>query len=649
MVAALLLISQSAETIQLGTVDVGGRQIAVTVPKARGPFTPDTPHTVVDGWSYETKPDGTPGVRYKSDGGWGEVADAYAAASARAASAPEYRVRVFVLENTFLLEEGTDGVWRERPGSMSPAQKEEVYASLARLKALAEVAGDGGVRLTFEVTVDPDIVFRTTKQGAPEFRPQDVVALSPSQRPVPQGTLGPTFVFDEIAPRFNNDAFEAEDGKYRGPYSSVFVIHAMGTWDAATYLVDRTPLTSFSLSSVGKRDLGIQLFYAWQQHLDVAAAASRRKASWTTPLLVGEDLPTVPHVFDTPLSANALTIGNRMQNPGFADTVFPNQDRAVRAMRITPMIEPHQNEQPTEAMKWLLDLKSTPRDESVTRLREILKGNELDLRLNALATLGRIKCPELIPDVAPMTSSAFPGEAYMAIRALVFQDEDRAWSQIANCAVRGPFGANYMFAAQALAAKKEDITLEVLGMSLLSQSWHARLAAVGTINAMDTEQAGVVASATLGGAEPDPVVRFAIVSKPRPQSSLFARRLLFAAVNDESEWVRTASYLALIDSETEEIRKDALRGVRDPSVGVRLAILKAMEERKKDYYRPALQIAVIDADPVVRAAALRAFATQPGDVTIAEVQNTVSDPSPLVKRALQDLAKAKGLQIPPQP
>jgi hypothetical protein len=166
---------------------------------------------------------------------------------------------------------------------------------------------------------------------------------------------------------------------------------------------------------------------------------------------------------------------------------------------------------------------------------------------------------------------------------------------------------------------------------------------------MESEQASVVASATLGGAEPDPAVRFAIVSKPRPESGLFARRLLFAAVNDESEWVRTASYLALIDSVIDEIRNDALRGVRDPSVGVRLAVLKAMEERKRDHYRPALRIAVVDAEPIVRAAALRAFASQPGEVTLAEVQNTVGDTSPLVKRALQELAKAKGLQIPPKP
>ena len=95
------------------------------------------------------------------------------------------------------------------------------------------------------------------------------------------------------------------------------------------------------------------------------------------------------------------------------------------------------------------------------------------------------------------------------------------------------------------------------------------------------EQSAIVSSATLGSTEPDPAVRFAIVSKLRPQSGLFSRRVLFAAVNDDSEWVRTTSYLALIDNQAEEIRNDALKGVRDDSVGVRLAILAAMTASPK--------------------------------------------------------------------
>ncbi len=926
MIAAILTLALSVQTVQLGTVDVGGRQVAVTVPSLRGPFGPGSSHVVIDGFNFEVKPDMNLGVRYRSDAGWGEVADFYPAAAAKSASAPEYKVKVFIIENTSILEKGRDGVWRERIGSLSPGMKDEIYSALARLKALAETAADGGVRLTFDVTVDADLVFRVAQEGVTkEYRPAptEVVRITPSQRPEEKGLLGPGFIFDEIGPRINNDAFETEDGKYRGPYSSVFVIHAMKTWDAATYVLDRTPVSSFSLATFTDREpgnaLSIQLFYAWLQHLGVAAKASLRDVAYTGALPTGDDLPRVPRVYNTLITPTLLKNGNRLQSPGYGEGVARREfgeiefsvsdaramdfekipyvsadgvqgasrtvhtqelvgrmggDRAYDAVhpsvlakylearagakpvarvadpnggwdrilfrrldllendcralglqigsfpamrmigpgptvgkiefspskigdfeatlendptvgqivnvkengadrrgyavlassdggdalfrveegtgltfkascdlidayvlrlvtrkgrtvdvqlfgktqvpaevqgtyavveasrrhgpfwndfkvsigkelageeiievRLAPPEfaeyydrpsdgsktlkigaisfgpaqsgEPQQSEPVAEELKWLLGLKAPLDEAGVQLIRTMLRGNDLELRLNALGALTTVKNPELIPDLGIFTSSAFTGEAYLAFQALKNQGDDKAWSQIASAAIRGPFGANFMFAADALGEKKEDVTLQVLGMSLLSSSWHARLAAIRSVNGIDSEQGAIIASAALGSTEPDPVVRFAIVNKRRPASGLFARRVLFAAVNDDSEWVRTSGYLALIDSEFEEIRNDALKGVRDTSVGVRLAILAAMTANRKDYYRSALRAAVIDGQAVVRAAALRAFAVQPGEVVVAEVQNTLSDTSPLVKAALQELAKAKGLAIPP--
>jgi hypothetical protein len=300
-----------------------------------------------------------------------------------------------------------------------------------------------------------------------------------------------------------------------------------------------------------------------------------------------------------------------------------------------------------ETVQWLKELSGTFDEGTVERLRTILRSDVAIHRLNAIGALTRAKAIALAPDLGQLAASALPGEANLAIQALKSQADDKAWSQIASVAIRGPFGANYMFAAEALAEKKEDVTLELLGLSLLSLSWHARLAAVKTVNQIETEQAAIVASATLSSPEPDPAVRFAIASKPRPGSELLARRLLFAAVNDESEWVRAKSYLALIDSPTVEIRDQALRGVRDESVAVRLALLSAMAKSPKDHYRPALRTAVVDGAAVVRAAALRAFAVQPGEVVSAEVQNTLTDPNPLVRAALLELAKAKNIEVPP--
>jgi hypothetical protein len=170
-----------------------------------------------------------------------------------------------------------------------------------------------------------------------------------------------------------------------------------------------------------------------------------------------------------------------------------------------------------------------------------------------------------------------------------------------------------------------------------------------SLNLFDSEKAAVVASATLSTGDPDPLVRYTIVSKARPGSELYARRVLWAAVNDESEWVRAASYLSLIDSPIAEFREQALRGVRVDSVAVKLALLRAMERDPKDHYRSALRFAVVDSQAVVRALALRAFAVQSGEVALAEIQNTLNDPSPLVHSALVYLAAKKGLQLPPQP
>ena len=910
MIGALLsltLVSQTTDVVELGSVDVGGKQVAVTVPAARGPYGPNSPHVEIDGFKYIVGADFNLGARYKSDGGWGEVADEYPAAAQRAASAPEYRIKVFIHDNTSILEEGRDGVWRERYGSMSQAHKDAVYSSLARMKALAETAAGGRVRVTFDVTVDSDLLFRVSRPAEP-VAGSGPVRMTAGSDVSASGLLGARWVYEEIAPRINNDPFETDDNRYRGPYSSVFVIHAMRTWDVSSFVIDRTPVTSVSWPTFTDRSpgeaLSIQLFYAWLQHLALSADASLKDSPFGPSLPVGESLPRSPHVFGTPLPDAVLTRGNRFADPGFgegskSDGPFTADDARTIAIEKLPRIGPpglstrdgvvqigsdlavraplaatFMRENPTarakgraanslggldyvvfegarrkdsdlsslgltlgtfpsvrvagpvpttgtvelspswtgdfaavlsndpqvgpfvnvaesgedrrgyavlassdggdplfrvtegsglrfkascdlaesyvlrlvtksgkehdvllfgeapvpaeaaavsvsdarrrpapfwqefsvrlpeslvgedvvevrvappryasfygrrsdatkslkvgapsfgpytavetapppvadETVQWLKGLSGTLDEAATERLRTILRSDFATHRLNAIGALTRAKAIALAPDLGQLAASALPGEASLAIQALKSQADDKAWSQIASVAIRGPFGANYMFAAEALAEKKEDVTLELLGLSLLSLSWHARLAAVRTVNQIETEQAAIVASATLSSPEPDPVVRFAIASKPRPGSELLARRLLFAAVNDESEWVRAKSYLALIDSPTVEIRDQALRGVRDESVAVRLALLSAMAKSPKNHYRPALRLAVVDGAAVVRAAALRAFAVQPGEVVSAEVQNTLTDPNPLVRAALLELAKAKNIEVPP--
>jgi hypothetical protein len=836
MLTALVTIALAAtQDIQLGTVDVGGRQVAVTVPASRGPFTDSTPNVAADGWKFQLLPDGSTGVRYRSDGGWGEVADAYPAAAKNAAAAAEYRIKVFLLTNTMLLEHGRDGLWRERTGSMTAVEQDEVFSALARFKALAEAATNGAVRVTFDVTVDDDLLFRVADGAAPTAS-EDVVRMTATEAPAGGAVLGPSFIHAEIGPRINNDPFTSEDGKYNGPYSSVFVIHAMRTWDVSTYILDRTPATSVSWATFSDRDpgpaLSIQLYYAWAQHLTVSARAHGHVNVVERELPKGHKLPESPQVFNVEFPATLLRLGNHLASPGFFDgqgaseqlltqpappkttgsvlaqpifsppaeqglldptvlvsgdfdavltddpivsravvvqesnfnrrgcvvlarsdtaaplivvapdtgvqlrvscdlpdsfvvrfitadgetldalifgeALVPNETKieanktidlrrqpgpfwsefkipigealagksvvevqlappqfaqyydrmsdGTKSLKVGPIsFGPMTNpdtamHQPENAdLAWLVGLRDTLSDADLSRMRGLLAHADPSIKLNALGTMNRIKRPELIPDIARNTGSGGYGVAYLSVNALRHQDETAAWSNIAVTAINGPFAHNYQFVSEALGDKVEDTTLQVLGISLLQRSWHARLSAVRTVNKIESEVAAIVASATLTTPEPDAAVRFEITRKPRQSHDLFARRLLWAAVNDDSEWVRAASYVSLLDSPFEQIREQALRGVRDESVAVRLAVLGAMTKSPKDHYRTALRAAVVDAEAVVRAAALRAFAVQPGEVVIAEVQNTLTDTSPLVKAALQELAKAKGLQIPPKP
>lgn len=913
MLTATIALILLQDTVQLGTVDVSGRAVAVTVPAARGPYNDSTPHVEINGWKYVVDGSSNLGARYRTDGGWGEVAEAYPAVSAKSAAAPEYRVRVFLFTNTNIVEEGQDGVWRERRGTIEPSTVEEIYSALARFKAMAEVAAEGGVRLTFDVTSDDDLLFRFSEKGT--LPPSEGIArLSVGTEPASGSLLGAEFVYNEIGPRVNNDPFESEDGKYRGPYSSVFVVHGMRTRDVSTFVLDRTPVTTVSwptFSDFGKGDaLSVLLFRAWVGHLSASASARSYDVAMTpaAPWAGG-----APGVFDVPLSAELLRLGNRMATPAYNDppeesgvvlsavsaesfdlarlpyvpleetakwnprgrtvTDFGGGRYAVRGDLTSRFLRTHANAKavsrfhdPRGGWDWAVceapglsaandvaalqvqptslpaaailspgpeqaqiglapmgygDFKASVTDDplrgpvanveesgmdrrgyvvlatagpgqtlfrataqnglkfraqcelpdayvlrlvgrsglqadvqlfgqtlvpnevrlaplvidaskaygqtwadydvplaaldgedivevrvappayascydrtsdgskpfritsitvglttnsaanaplpqdpdiawlrgltqpfdapTVSKLKLLLGGTNPAVKLNALGAMTRLKNIELIPDLAMHTSSGSSGEAFLSVRALLNQEDDRAWSSIAFSAVRGPFGHSYKFAADALVGKKEDVTLELLSIPLISRSHHARLAAARSLSMFTGEQAGVVASATLSNGDPDPMVRFALVRRPRPDSELFARRALFAAVNDDSEWVRAAAYLSLIDSPFVDVRDEAVRGVRDESIAVRLALLEAMAAHPQEHYRAALRTSIIDASPMVRAATLRAFAVQPGDVAIAEVQNTLSDPSPMVRRALKELAKKKNLPIPPMP
>ncbi|MCH7945204.1 MAG: HEAT repeat domain-containing protein, partial [Armatimonadetes bacterium] len=901
MIAALfaLLIAAQDDTIHLGTVSVGGTQVDVTVPSARGPFDESTPHVEIDGWKFTVDADGNLGVRYRSDGGWGEVADAYPAAALKSASAPEYRVKVFLLTNSEILEHSRDGVWRRRRGVISSTDQKTIFESLARFKAFAEVAASGQIRITFDVTVDDDLLFKLARPISVATHGLYAFATEPiyiGHTQLDSDLLGSGLISDDIAPRIASAAIESDEGSYSGPFSSVLVIHAARTRDVGMRMLDRTPVLSVSWANFSEREpghaLSILLFDAWRNQLSATVQARQMLMPSAYYASAGDERESTPRVFERAVSAEMLNEGNNLAKPNYFESIpdpglgpkdfsiddarnfrllklgsgdgeisefaggpitsghstggyistveanglhfaavhplvaarfmqqhpdaraigilggligdpreiifqLPNpiadgshlealgiEQPSMRAMRLveplgtpgliefdvsglgdfaikpvgdpelwsvvqvtesgrfrrgyavlatndghgflfrvkadtgltfkvsTDALDPYvlrlvtsygqetdiqmfgASRVPSESMSgrntvidvskrpgelwrefkvdvgsvlagkdvveirlappqfsgfyerpevrdatvkvsrisfgpisnpdrssqaeldedlaWLAGLSGPLDEAAVERMQQLLADEDLQKRINALGAMTRVKHPELIPHIAPSTASGAPSEAYLAIQALKHQGVDEAWSEIANAAFRGPLSHNYRFAAEALGERPEEVTLTLLTPALLDPSWRTRRAAVRSLNKVEGEQAALVSATALQGVDPDAVVRFEIVQAKRPESELFAGRLLYSAVNDSSEWVRAASYSALIDSQFETIRDQALRGVRDESVFIRLHLLQAMTDSPQEHYRPALRMAVIDGSAVVRAAALRAFAKQPG-------------------------------------
>ncbi|MBX7133674.1 MAG: HEAT repeat domain-containing protein [Fimbriimonadaceae bacterium] len=294
--------------------------------------------------------------------------------------------------------------------------------------------------------------------------------------------------------------------------------------------------------------------------------------------------------------------------------------------------------------KQAAEISSTPTDADKAVLLERLKDPNDLVRLNAAATMSRLKWPEAIPLLIDQSRSATPAVADFAMRGLAFQDTDESWAALLQLAVKGPFDHNRQFAARELMAKAEPLTAASLSTLMTCRSPQARETAARSLGKIKDKDAGIILMAML--MESDPNVRLAVVEGANVALELVNRRLLWSAVNDPSEFVRLTSYQRLIESPIADYRSEALKGVRDESKAIRLGLLAAMTAKPDPNYRSALRLAVTDASAEVRAAALSAFAALPGVVELAEIENTFADKDPRVQLALVSLAKAKGLKLP---
>jgi hypothetical protein len=146
--------------------------------------------------------------------------------------------------------------------------------------------------------------------------------------------------------------------------------------------------------------------------------------------------------------------------------------------------------------------------------------------------------------------------------------------------------------------------------------------------------------------DPEPAVRMQVALSAQLDMPEVLPRLLYMTANDTSSWVRAAAALRLMAEPDGPARQEAVRAVRDADPFVRRTLLnQMMNGRAED--RSALRLAVLDPLPELRALALRAFAKKPGPVVLGEIEQALKDEHPAVKEALAELAKAKGLTLPP--
>ncbi len=282
-------------------------------------------------------------------------------------------------------------------------------------------------------------------------------------------------------------------------------------------------------------------------------------------------------------------------------------------------------------------------DEQWGDVERVLRATENETRLTGLSVFWRVRDPRALPILSEYAGSGFPNLAWSAVRALDHQGTPEALARLREIVERGPFETNRRFAAETFVRRPEPAMAASL-LLMTSPSWNARFEGLRALGAIPATNAQILLSATLT-TEPDAAARAQACRSAAADVEIVSRKLLYLAVNDPSQWVRTISLTKLVDSKVEAVRDEALR-TRDEAPSVRLALMAHMAASPKEHYRPALRLGVADPEPAVRAAALTALAAAPGPVTVEEVANVLRDPDPAVKSALRALAAKKGLTLP---
>ncbi len=254
---SLLSVGQDSlpSTLPLGSYTIGTTPVEAKVYPGQKPELLGTSFTY-NGDTYIVDYEGRVVARTRGNGSWQSIADRLRKAKDNPPTEAVWRMKAFVLTRSDLLETHSNGMLRVRRGSIEGPQMQRTMEALAILSALIESTTDGAVKPKIDLQLDAESVPENASAGSKPF--------------------GEKFLQDYLQARINGAGYLAEDRAYRGPYDSVFVIHAGLVQDSGYAVINDSPSWSvpcYSPDTGGSaQDMALYLFRLWNRDVLTALA-----------------------------------------------------------------------------------------------------------------------------------------------------------------------------------------------------------------------------------------------------------------------------------------------------------------------------------------------------------------------------------------
>lgn len=200
-ICAGLSLLQAPDPVDLGPIQVGERQVRVTLPPP-GPAL-GGPLVQFNDWKFQVLPDGALSAPFLVDGAWGDVAQRWRRAQEFKGQPVEWRTRVMVFTRGEVLQRGDGHVVRTNRFSLEKREVDHVYESLARSKIVFEGLTGGRARVVYDVEVEDTPV-------------QDYFELDRLN--------GYRLLSVARESRTNSQRFDTDEGRFVGPYRANLLI-----------------------------------------------------------------------------------------------------------------------------------------------------------------------------------------------------------------------------------------------------------------------------------------------------------------------------------------------------------------------------------------------------------------------------------------